>query len=138
MNTSLIDKIILRGIIPLVLTIAAPWAAYHFSMKADAVQEKTEQLGALIEKQEKLEEAKAIELSAMSAMVTQLDETLKAALVQTAVLQELRIDQSRWTRPARTRDEVVRDVTKQIVLPGLKGGDVSRLAGEAYDRAKRR
>ena len=67
-----------------------------------------------------------------------LDETIKAALVQTAVLQELREDQSRWARPARSRDEVVKDVTQQMTMPGLKGGDVSKLAGEAYDRAKRR
>lgn len=113
-QTPFIDKIIMRALIPIALTIVGPWAAYTFSVEAqeakqkaaEAVEGQAETLrtvtvlqGLLKDQKDAWEEAreriaeverqKAEELAAMSAMVTRFSVTLKMALVQMAVAREM-------------------------------------------------
>jgi len=147
-STPLLDKLILRGVIPIALAIVGPWALWKF----DAAQTEQARQGTMIvELQELLEDAKdaaaarqersaawrtrmgeieeqkAQELAAMTAMVIRLDDMLKLSLVQRAV------EGTVGTVPTLpNREDVLRNVRGQ--LPQLEGDEVERLAGQQYDR----
>jgi hypothetical protein len=147
-SVPLLDKLILRGIIPIALAIVGPWALWKFDK---AQTEQVRQGAVIVELQELLEDAKseaaarqarsalwrtrmgeieeekATELAAMSAMVCRLDDMLKLSLVQTAVNTTVGD-----TSTPSSRGDVIRDVQTQ--LPSLKEDEVQRLAGQQYDR----
>jgi len=134
----LYDKIILRGVIPLVLTIAGPWAGYVFKSEQAKQSETITALQQLLEnakkeaadrqtRMNKLEEEKAAELSAMSAMVIRLGHLLNAALVQQRVSDSI--------KGGASKAETVRAVTEQMRGLGsvVDPETIEDLAGEQYD-----
>jgi len=162
-NQPLFDKIVLRGLIPVVLALVTPWALWTFS---EAKEEQTKQ-GAVITKLEKLlfdakvrdsnqqeqsaqwrarmgeiEAARAAELKSMADMVNRLDSTMKTALVYMAVARLLAENpqsslpsfQPRILPATPSRQEVMSNVAAQIQIPGTKPDEIKDLAGEAYDR----
>jgi hypothetical protein len=163
-NSSPWDKLMIRFVLPIALAIVGPWAAYTFSVEAQEAKAKAEEgikevgeLQTLLKQQKEnadrqrerfreIEEEKAAELTAMSNMVTRLDNTLKLALVQMAVAQMLaKAPSTPKTMPGVNpvplapreipdRETVIRDVAAQVQLPGLDEDEVERLAGQQYDR----
>lgn len=157
-QTPLLDKLILRGVIPIALAIVGPWALYKFdrSMTEQAKQGETivalqkllkEEQKAQAARQarsavwrgrmKKIEEERAAELTAMSSMVRRLDDTLKTALVQMAVARLISqpTETPRNTpQPVLSRRDVQRNISEQVQLPAADKKEVERLAGEAYDR----
>ena len=155
----LIDKLIMRGLLPIALAVVGPWAAYTFSVEAQAAKEKAsdvqdtaKRLEDLLETQKSewetarkriadVERQKAEELAAMSAMVTRLSTTLRTALIHMAVAQELRVGERGALPPTLpsvtpmrpSREEAVEKVAAQMTLPDMDRGQVRALAGEAYD-----
>jgi len=157
-STPLLDKIIIRGLLPIALAIVGPWALWKFdasqteqkkqgevivelqgilkSEREDAAARQTRS-AAWRARMKIIEEEKAVELAAMTNMVCRLDDMLKTALVQMAV--------SRSFGPALrgpggiapslpSRDAVVRNAMRQIQVPGLEEDEVKRIAEQQYDR----
>ena len=157
-STPLLDKVILRGLLPIALAIVGPWALLKF----DASQVEQEKQGKVIVelqdllKEERkdaedrqvrsaawqarmktIEEEKAAELTAMSTMVVRLDDMLKTALVQMAVSRALGpIPRGPNGAPTvlPSREVVVQETMEQINLPGLEDADLKRMAEQQYDR----
>ena len=108
----LIDRIIMRGLIPVALTIVGPWALYAFNADnektheqvaevEDVVEDLTELLGqAVAEREERTrysqreDEARAAELTALAVMVTRLRDTLRMMTVRQALRDVLDSDES--------------------------------------------
>lgn len=157
-RTPLLDKIILRGLIPIALAIVGPWALWKFDkaqseqtrqgevitqlqdlLKAEQDREATrrERSAAWRERMSRIEEERAAELASMSSMVIRLDNLLKLALVRMAVAEAIG-QQPRGPAGvlpmSPTRDRVVQDAAAQIQLPGMDQEEFERLAGEQYDR----
>jgi hypothetical protein len=166
----LLDKLILRGLIPLALAIVGPWAVWTFSAnaqkaneKADKVQETVVELQELLseaqaeaarrrERFEAIERQKASELAAMGAMVTRLDDTLKAALVQMEVARLMREEEEGFASRGAggimplapmgeppfelpmVREKIADNVAAQMAMPGFEPDQVKARAMEAYDR----
>ena len=162
-STPLFDKIVIRGVLPIALALVGPWAAqtYEKSQIEQAKQGETfTALEKLLEEQresakgrrarfQQIEEAKAVELAAMAAMVTRLDETLKYSLIQMAVAQALakvepvgetpsmEPDLMPGAKPVPSREGVTRGVAEQIRLPGVTDVEIRRIASESYDKVLR-
>lgn len=149
----LFEKIVLRGVIPIALAVIGPWALWKFD-KAEVEQKRQGeiivQLQGLLkdaqkesearkqrstawrERMSKIEEERAAELAAMTAMVVRLDGLLKLVLVRDAVSRSLAPGANGGIADKPTRADVIRDAKKQ--LPDLAEDDVQRLAGEQFDR----
>jgi len=164
-STPLLDKLILRGIIPIALAVVGPWALWKFD-KAQTEQEKQgETITALQDllktsqedqadrqarsvvwqaRMKVLEEEKAVELIAMTSMVSRLDDMLKTALVQMALARVMgpTAGAPMGTQPlpvaAPNRASILADVAAQVQLPGLAPEEVERIAGQQYDRLHER
>ncbi len=160
-QTPLLDKLILRGLIPVALAIVGPWAAWKFSADAYAAkqsaaeavesQETTQRtvnaLQDLLEAQKAAEETarwtraevdrqKAEELATMRAMVSRLSNTLKVALIQMAVAREMSDNKTVAALPTATppsREDVIDRVTMQMALPDVDESEIEKMAGDAYD-----
>jgi len=114
-HTSLIDRIIMRGLIPIALLVATPLATYYFTDRAEegirqvqatnqeveAAVAELDQLGVLVGRLDKLfkgaderiqqmDQARAAELTALRVLVTRLHDALKVMAVQTAVSEAAR------------------------------------------------
>jgi len=154
-QTPLLDKVILRGLIPIALAIAGPWAIYKFDKAQNEQVQTTTELKGLLEaakddeaarqtrsvvwreRMKEIEDERTAELTAMSAMVCRLDDTMKMAMVQAAVARLVNLPtQVTQTSPQipPSRNEVQQDISAQIQLPGTPNEEVDRLAGQAYDR----
>jgi hypothetical protein len=143
------EKLVVRFILPIALAIVGPWAAWTFSVEAQAAREKAEEgikevgeLRALLDQQreemerrrvmfQRIEEDKAAELAAMSTIVNRLDSTLKLALIQMAVAQALA---ERGETSPPEREAVMRQVVEQVTLPEVPEDELKRIAGQSYDR----
>ena len=164
----LIDKIILRGVIPIALAVIGPWALWKFNR----AEEKREEQGKVVlelrnlldkaieerrqrvaentkwrERLAKIEESRAVELKSMSTMVQRLDEVVKVGVIQMAIMQAIRAqeDERAAGAGAARRHEVKidpkrlrRDVTTQVRLPGVKRKLISEEIRRALDRRSKR
>jgi len=124
-----LDKFINKGLMPLAVCVGGPLAGWVFSTdisesKALLVELEKQRQSALV-----LEEKKAVELSAMSAIVVKLDKTLEASLIQAAALRVL-AERAEEEEPDRT--EVLNRVRAQMV-PNIKPEAINRVAGKTYD-----
>lgn len=139
-NTPLYDKLVIRGLIPIALAIVAPWATWTFSEKTDRAISKTEELQKSLETQREylteLEARKAQELAAMSRMVNRLDATMKASLIQMAVMQTIAeaMDEEDEFDDLPTQDEIVEEMQRQMAIPGFDPQEVENLTRDAYNR----
>jgi len=160
-STPLWDKIVLRGVLPLALAVVGPWALWRFDASQVEQKKQGETIAALStllgaakeeaaarkqrsndwrNRMKKIEEAKAIELASMSAMVIRLDSTLKTALIQMTVARIMnkptppRMGPNARSINLPSRGEVIRNATEQLKLPGLDDAEVKNIAGEQYDR----
>jgi hypothetical protein len=141
----LVDRLIMRGVIPIALAIVGPWAAMTFSeakaewkTQRDIIVGLKEHLKDYQKESEDwqqrmahLEQERAEELVAMTNMVNRLDHTLKMALIQLAVTQRLK--GASGVRPL-SRSEVTGNVAAQLKLPGMTEEDVQQVAEEEFDR----
>ena len=156
-TTPLLDKIVLRGLLPIALAVVGPWALWQFdaarteqtkqgevivelqTLLGDAKEEaqlRQERSAAWQERMGQIEGEKAAELTALATIVSRLDDMMKVALIQNAVnrvLEEPRGPSGMGAFP--TRDSVIRDTAAQIQLPGIEEAEISRIAGQQYDRA---
>ena len=130
-STPLLDKFVLRGLIPLALAIVGPWALWEFNTEQAKQGEVIVKLEGLLEQEKTARKAREKELHAMSEMVCRLDDTLKAALVQMAVAQALAADEME-------REEAVENIAEQMAFPNIDERAVRKLAGESYDRLSKR
>lgn len=153
-STSLWEKIVVRGIIPIALLIVGPMATAYFSNEVQ--QAKTEvrevaataaALGSLVKAQEteaeqyrqrfqELEAQKAAELDEMSSVVTRLDKTLRASMIQLAVMQIINEQSTGGNIP--TEQEVLRQVADQVELPGVDEREISKIAAQTFQRFESR
>jgi hypothetical protein len=129
-SVPLLDRVILRGLLPLALAIVGPWAIWNFDSEQSKQGEVIVKMEKLLKDEKTTRQAREKELHAMSDMVCRLDDTLKAAMVQMAVAQSLASNSS--------REAVVEDVTGQMALPNLKPSVLRKMAGESYDRMSKR
>ena len=188
-STPLWDKIIIRGILPLALAVVGPWALLKFDAsqveqvkqgkELTELRDTTTDLKALLkaakeeaaarqkrsvewkERMKQIDDAKAVELTAMVSMVGRLDDMLKVALIQQAVARLVATVEPDAEKPSDpkfrpeptpeptpssdpvpllprpVRDRVLEDVAEQVQLPGLSPDEVKRIAGEQYDRLMR-
>lgn len=142
-RTPFVDKLILRGVLPIALAIVGPWAALTFSEqgadlgelkkiteqeKSDA-EERKKQSAAWRERMSRLEDERAAELQAMKNMVSRLDATLRLSLVQMAVARTLAEEGEE-----APREEVLRRVQEQISLPEVSDEELQRLTEQSLDR----
>lgn len=142
-KTPLIDKLIIRGVLPIALAIVGPWAALTFSEqgqdlstlqklvaeeKADA-EERKKRSAEWRERMSRIEEERAAELQAMSNMVSRLDATLRLSLIQMAVARTLAEEGE-----STPREEVLRRVQEQVSLPEVPDAEFQRLAEQSLDR----
>lgn len=142
-KTPLIDKLIIRGVLPIALAIVGPWAALTFSEqsadlselnklyvqeKADA-EERKKQSAEWRDRMSRIEDERAAELQAMKNMVTRLDATLRLALIQMAVARTL-AEEGEGT----PREEVLRRVQEQVSLPEMPDAEFQRLTEQSLDR----
>jgi hypothetical protein len=151
----LVDKLILRGLIPIALAIIGPWALWQFQ----STEEKVKQQAALVkelhdlvekesedqkrrearelklqEKEQRIEEERAAEIATLSAMVIRLDSTLRVFVIQSALSREL-LNNGRVIPPAGAkRDKLVKEIAKQLSLPGVGNEEVERLIYQALDK----
>ena len=157
-STPLLDKVIIRGLLPIALAIVGPWALWKFDASQTEQKKQGEvivQLQTFLEgaqketasrkarsvrwqaRMAKIDEEKAAELTAMTTMVSRLDDMLKIALIQQAVLRLLdtkpRGPSGAAPQPA-SRARVIRETTEQVQLPGVAPADLEKLAGEQYDK----
>lgn len=111
-HTPLVDRIIMRGLIPIALLIATPLATYYFTDRAEegirqvqATNQEVEeavaeldQLGGLVtqldglfkgadQRIQEMDQARAAELTALRVLVTRLDDALKLVLIQMTIAQ---------------------------------------------------
>lgn len=144
-RTPLLDKIILRGLIPIALAIVGPWALWKFdkaqteqARQGEVIVQLQDLLKSSREESERHQEQRAAELASMTHMVIRLDNVLKLALIRMAVSQavgqEVRGPAGVGPRIGPSRTEVVRDVAEQIQLPDVDPQEFERIAGEQYDR----
>jgi hypothetical protein len=159
-STPLLDKIIIRGLLPLALAVVGPWALWKFdksqveqkkqgetivalqSLLGDAKGEaaaRQKRSSAWRVRMKQIEEEKAVELASMSAMVIRLDSTLKTALIQMTVSRIMSEPTTRSGPNARSinlpvRGEVIRDATEQLKIPGLDDAEIKKIASDQYDR----
>ena len=145
-NIPLFEKIVLRGVIPIALTIITPWALWTFSearSEQKAQGETITQLQTLLttaqeedvarrERMDRVEEGRAVELASMTAMVVRLDNLLKLVLVRSAVSRRMPSSVEPPIHRVFTRVDVIRDVQQQ--LPDLDEAEVGRLAGQQFDK----
>ena len=134
-STPLLDKVIIRGLLPIAIALVGHWAAQTYeNAQIEQVKqgETITALEGLLEKQQ--ETAKT-----MAATVVRLDETLKFSLIQMAVAQALaKVEPMEPTKPSPllvsvpTPEDVTQGVTEQISLPGVEESEIRRIATDSY------
>lgn len=155
-SSSLWEKIVVRGVIPIALLVAGPMATFYFSnglqeaqTEVRAVAESAEKLEDLVQAQEaeastmrarfqEIEEQKAVELKAMSTVVRRLDQTLRASMVQLTVMQIITEQANESNDGMPMRDDVLKQAAQQISIPGIDEEEVTRIADQTYNRFEAR
>lgn len=157
----LIDRLIMRGLIPIALAVVGPWALYTWNedtVKTQAQVAEVEgvvgELQALLaeaiearaereEMTKRNDEARAVELHALATMVSRLGETIRRLTVRTAVREAVR--DGVGTAPARVvpmsmdfeRARVVEEALIQFQESGIDDQEMDELreiARHAYDQ----
>jgi hypothetical protein len=155
------DRFINSAVLPIALLIVGPACTYYFATRADEGLKAVKNGASEVEELKKIvttlsgtlqradlrlgemEEARAAELRAMTALSARLDRTVQSALIQMVVgrlMEDRRVGLlgapgvMPRTERAPSRVEVIRRAVEQVSLPGVDSRRVAELAGAAYDR----
>jgi hypothetical protein len=119
-----LDKFIHKGLIPIALVIAGPWAAYTYSTDAARAKENSEETKITVSELRALQKQQ-------QEVVAKLDETLRISLIQMAVIRVIAENTVGENLPERA--EVIENTAAQMAMPNIDRQEFNRVAKKTYD-----